>query len=114
MVTASNAAETSGRPEGLRPGRQRDALQAALKMFWGTFGVALDSFEHVPSDGGAAAVTAFESGDVAMACAFGGGVLAMLAAGGLVDDASEQEAIGIRLFDIISIPTQFGIDHGRR
>jgi len=49
---------------------------------------------------------------VAMACAFGGAVNQMVSDGGnLVMTGSEQEAIGIRVFDIISIPTSFGEDN---
>ena len=109
-VTAANAAETLAGQKVYAP--VGNVTHYKLLKMLGHLGVALDSFEHVPSDGGAAAVAAFESGDVAMACAFGGGVLSMLAAGGnLVMTGSEQEDIGIRVFDIISIPTQFGIDH---
>ena len=112
-VTAANAAETLAGQKVYAP--VGNVTHYKLLKMLGHLGVALDSFEHVPSDGGAAAVAAFESGDVAMACAFGGGVLRMLAAGGnLVMTGSEQEAIGIRVFDIISIPTQFGVDHPRR
>jgi len=75
-------------------------------------GVDLGSVEHIPSEGGAAAVAAFNSGDVALACAFGGSVNQMIADGGnLVMTGSEQEAIGIRVFDIISTTDQFGADH---
>ena len=72
-------------------------------------GVDLGSVEHIPSEGGAAAVAAFSSGDVALACAFGGSVNQMIADGGnLVMTGSEQEAIGIRVFDIISTTGDFG------
>ncbi len=109
-VTAANAAETLAGQKVYAP--VGNVTHYKLLKMLGHLGVPLDSFEHVPSDGGAAAVAAFESGDVAMACAFGGGVLSMLAAGGnLVMTGGEQEDIGIRVFDIISIPTQFGVDH---
>jgi len=63
----------------------------------------------IPSEGGAAAVAAFESGDVAIACAFGGSVLEMLNTGGeRLNTAEEKEAMGIRVFDIVSIPASFG------
>ena len=59
--------------------------------------------ELIQSEGGPAAVAALDSGEVAMACAFGGAVNEMIANGGnLVMTGSEQEAIGIRVFDIIS------------
>ena len=76
-------------------------------------GVSLDDVSLIPSEGGPAAVAAFENGDVAMACAFGGAINMMLASGGnLVMTGSEQEALGIRVFDIISAPRSFAEEHG--
>jgi len=76
-------------------------------------GVDLGDVSLIPSEGGPAAVAAFENGDVAMACAFGGAINMMLAAGGnLVMTGSEQEALGIRVFDIISAPRGFADEHG--
>ena len=76
-------------------------------------GVSLDDVSLIPSEGGPAAVAAFENGDVAMACAFGGAINMMLASGGnLVMTGSEQEALGIRVFDIISAPRSFAEAHG--
>jgi len=73
-------------------------------------GIAPDDVNIIPSEGGAAAVAAFESGDVAIACAFGGSVLSMLDAGGIrLNTAAEKEAMGIRVFDIVSIPADFGV-----
>jgi len=75
-------------------------------------GVSLDDVSLIPSEGGPAAVAAFENGDVAMACAFGGAINTMLAAGGnLVMTGAEQEALGIRVFDIISAPRNFAEAH---
>ncbi len=75
-------------------------------------GVDLDSVELIQSEGGPAAVAALDSGNVAMACAFGGAVNQMIAAGGnLVMTGSEQEAIGIRVFDIISTTGTFAEEY---
>ena len=75
-------------------------------------GVDTDSVELIQSEGGPAAVAALDSGNVAMACAFGGAVNQMIAAGGnLVMTGSEQEAIGIRVFDIISTTGAFAEEH---
>lgn len=76
-------------------------------------GVDATQVELIPSEGGAAAVAAHASGDVAMACAFGGALNEMLNQGGsLLMTGAEQEALGIRVFDIISIPKAFGEEHG--
>ena len=75
-------------------------------------GVDLNSVELIQSEGGPAAVAALDSGNVAMACAFGGAVNQMIEAGGnLVMTGSEQEAIGIRVFDIISTTGAFAEQH---
>ena len=71
-------------------------------------GVDINSVELIQSEGGPAAVAALDSGNVAMACAFGGAVNAMIESGGtLVMTGTEQEAIGIRVFDIISTTGTF-------
>ena len=71
-------------------------------------GVDTGSVELIQSEGGPAAVAALEAGEVAMACAFGGAVNQMIANGGnLVMTGPEQEAIGIRVFDIISTTGDF-------
>jgi len=65
-----------------------------------------------PVRGRPGAVAALDSGAVAMACAFGGAVNEMIANGGnLVMTGSEQEAIGIRVFDIISTTGDFADDY---
>ena len=56
---------------------------------------------------GADAAVAFARGDVAMACAFGGPLQRMLETGDLLMTATEQEAIGIRVFDVISATESF-------
>ena len=75
-------------------------------------GVDTDSVELIQSEGGPAAAAALDSGNVAMACAFGGAVNQMIADGGnLVMTGAEQEAIGIRVFDIISTTGTFAEEH---
>jgi len=109
-VTAANAAESLAGQNIYTP--IGNVTHFKLLKMLEHLGVSLDSFSLIPSEGGSAAVAAFNSGDVAMACAFGGAVNQMVSDGGnLVMTGSEQEAIGIRVFDIISIPTSFGEDH---
>ena len=75
-------------------------------------GVDKASVDLIPSEGGPAAVVALESGDAVMACAFGGAVNTMIANGGnLLMTGAEQEAIGIRVFDIISTTGDFAARH---
>ncbi|MCE2527597.1 MAG: ABC transporter substrate-binding protein [Actinomycetia bacterium] len=75
-------------------------------------GVDTDTVELIQSEGGPAAVAALDSGNLAMACAFGGAVNRMIENGGnLVMTGSEQEDIGIRVFDIISTTGTFAAEY---
>ena len=75
-------------------------------------GVDSESVNLIQSEGGPAAVAALDTGDIAMACAFGASLLKMLENGGnLVMTGAEQEAIGIRVFDIISTTGTFAAEH---
>lgn len=60
-----------------------------------------------PADG----ATAMARGDVAMACGFGGALARMKEYGTVLMTAKEQEAIGIRVFDIVSVTEDFANEH---
>ena len=105
-ITADNAAETLAGQSIYTP--LGNVTHFKLLKMLEHLGVDTSSVELIQSEGGPAAVAALDSGDVAMACAFGGAVNQMLANGGnLVMTGSEQEAIGIRVFDIISTTGDF-------
>ncbi|MGH1487826.1 MAG: ABC transporter substrate-binding protein [Acidimicrobiales bacterium] len=76
-------------------------------------GVDLDGLNVVPAEGGAATAAAFETGEVAVGCAFGGSVVQMLDSGGelIMTGAEHESDIGIFTYDIVSIPTAFGEAH---
>jgi taurine transport system substrate-binding protein len=76
-------------------------------------GVNLDDLEVVQATDGGTTAAAFETGDIDVGCAFGASVVNMLDGGGnLIMTGAEQETeVGIRTFDIVSIPTQFGVDY---
>ena len=66
----------------------------------------------IQSEGAPAAVAALEAGEVALACAFGGSVNQMINNGGnLLMTGAEQEAIGIRVFDITSTTGPFADEY---
>ena len=105
-ITASNAAETLAGQSIYTP--LGNVTHFKLLKMLEHLGVDSSAVELIQSEGGAAAVAALDSGDVAMACAFGGAVNEMIANGGnLVMTGAEQEAIGIRVFDIISTTGDF-------
>ena len=109
-ITADNAAETLAGQSIYTP--LGNVTHFKLLKMLEHLGVDKASVELIPSEGGTAAVVALESGDAVMACAFGGAVNKMIANGGnLLMTGSEQEAIGIRVFDIISTTGDFAARH---
>lgn len=109
-VTAENAAETLAGQSIYTP--LGNVTHFKLLKMLEHLGVDTSTVELIQSEGGPAAVAALDSGEVAMACAFGGAVNEMIASGGnLVMTGSEQEAIGIRVFDIISTTGDFAAEH---
>ncbi len=105
-VTADNAAQTLEGQSIYTP--LGNVTHFKLLKMLEHLGVDISSVELIQSEGGPAAVAALDSGEVAMACAFGGAVNQMIANGGnLVMTGAEQEAIGIRVFDIISTTGDF-------
>ena len=109
-ITADNAAETLAGQKIYTP--LGNVTHFKLLSMLEHLGVDTSTVELIQSEGGPAAVAALDSGAVAMACAFGGAVNQMIADGGnLVMTGSEQEAIGIRVFDIISTTGTFAAEH---
>ncbi|MEL6373040.1 MAG: ABC transporter substrate-binding protein [Pseudomonadota bacterium] len=60
-----------------------------------------------PAEGAAA----LSRGDLAMSCGWGGALRRMKAHGKVLLTAAEQEAIGIRVFDVISVTNKFAKEH---
>ena len=60
---------------------------------------------------GSDAADALEHGEVAMACAFGGPLARMRELGEELMSAAEQEAIGVRVFDVVVAPEEFVEGH---
>ena len=109
-ITAANAAETLAGQKIYTP--LGNVTHFKLLSMLEHLGVDTSTVELIQSEGGPAAVAALDAGEVALACAFGGAVNQMIANGGnLVMTGSEQEAIGIRVFDIISTTGTFAAEH---
>ena len=105
-VTAKNAAETLAGQSIYTP--LGNVTHFKLLKMLEHLGVDTATVSLIESEGGPAAVAALDSGDVALACAFGDAVNQMIADGGhLVMTGAEQEAIGIRVFGIISTSGDF-------
>jgi len=109
-VTAANASETLAGQSIYTP--LGNVTHFKLLKMLDHLGVDASGVNLIQSEGSSAAPAALESGEVAMACAFGGAVNEMIANGGnLVMTGAEQEAIGIRVFDIISTTGDFADAH---
>ena len=109
-ITADNAAETLAGQSIYTP--LGNVTHFKLLKMLEHLGVDTSTVELIQSEGGPAAVAALDSGAVALACAFGGAVNEMVDLGGnLVMTGAEQEAIGIRVFDVISTTGTFAEEH---
>ena len=75
------------------------------------FGISESDVSIVPVSGGNDAAAAFLSGQVDIACAFGGPLDKMKAEGTVLMTGAEQGNIGIQTFDVISVTDEFAEDH---
>ncbi len=111
-LTRDNAAEVLNGATVMTPiGNVTHFKMLSMMEF---LGVNLDDLNIVPAEGGASTAAAFEAGDIQVGCAFGGSLVAMQETdGSLIMTGAEQESeIGIFTYDIVSIPTSFGEEHG--
>ena len=106
-ITKANAKQLEGKKVGTPIG---NVTHYKLLRMLDHLGVDASKVEMVQMNGADAAV-AFARGDIAMGCAFGGPMLRMLENGSLLMTAAEQEAIGIRVFDVISVTGEFAAEH---
>ena len=109
-ITQQNAAETLAGQRIYTP--LGNVNHYKLLRMLDHLGVDADSVELIQSEGGAAAVAALASGEVALSCAFGGAINEMVAAGGhLLMTGAEMQAIGINIFDLIVTTREFAEAH---
>lgn len=106
-ITQANASELEGKKIGTPIG---NVTHYKLLRVLDHLGVDASKVEFVQMNGADAAV-AMMQGDVVMGCAFGGPVLRMMEVGAPLMTAAEQEAIGIRVFDVVSATTSFAAEH---
>lgn len=102
-VTKANAKKLEGMKVGTPIG---NVTHYKLLRMLSHLGVDASKVNLVQMNGADAAV-AFARGDIAMGCAFGGPMLRMKESGEYLMTAAEQEAIGIRVFDVISVTDEF-------
>ena len=106
-ITQANAADLEGRKIATPIG---NVTHYKLLRMLDHLGVDASKVDMVQMNGADAAV-ALARGDVAAGCAFGGPLQRMKEHGSELMTAAEQEAIGIRVFDVISVTESFANDH---
>ncbi len=102
-ITKANAKQLEGKKVGTPIG---NVTHYKLLRVLDHLGVDASKVNMVQMNGADAAV-AFGRGDIVMGCAFGGPMLRMKERGEYLMTAQEQEAIGIRVFDVISANGDF-------
>ena len=107
-ITRSTAVRLEGRKVAVQAGSiSHYRLLKALTHL----GVDPERVEIVAMSDGAAAAKALQQGEVTMACASGSALRSMVTLGKPLLSGAEQDAIGLRLFDIITVPTAFVEEH---
>ena len=106
-VTQANAADLEGKKIATPIG---NVTHYKLLRMLDHLGVDASKVDMVQMNGADAAV-ALSRGDVAAGCAFGGPLQRMKEFGSELMTAAEQEAIGIRVFDVVSVTEDFAKDH---
>ncbi len=106
-ITKANAKELEGKKIGTPIG---NVTHYKLLRMLDHLGVDATKVNMVQMNGADAAV-AFARGDIVMGCAFGGPMLRMKETGEYLMTAKEQEDIGIRVFDVISVTKEFADEH---
>ena len=106
-ITQENASELEGKRIGTPIG---NVTHYKLLRVLDHLGVDASKVEFVQMSGADAAI-AMMQGDVVMGCAFGGPVQRMMEVGEPLMTAEEQDAIGIRVFDVVSATKSFAENH---
>ena len=106
-ITQANATDLEGKKVATPIG---NVTHYKLLRMLDHLGVDASKVDMVQMNGADAAV-ALARGDVTAGCAFGGPLQRMKEVGAELMTAAEQEAIGIRVFDVISVTEDFANDH---
>ncbi len=106
-ITQANAKELEGKKVATPIG---NVTHYKLLRMLDHLGVDATKVDMVQMNGADAAV-AFARGDVVMGCAFGGPLQRMKESGKELMTAAEQEAIGIRVFDVVSVTEEFATNY---
>lgn len=103
-ISRSNASELETKKVATLPG---SVSHFKLLKMLAHLKVDASKVEIVAMDTAASAAEALQRGDVVMACAFGSALRSMAQLGEPLMTTGEQEAIGLKLFDIVVTSTEF-------
>ena len=106
-ITKASAKRLEGKKVGTPIGNVTHYKLLRMLDHLGVDAAKVELVQMNPAD----AAVAFARGDIAMGCAFAGPLLRMLELGDPLMTAAEQEAIGIRVFDVVSVTGDFLADH---
>jgi len=107
-ITQASAVQLAGRKIAIQVG---SITHYRLLKILDHLGVDSAEVEIVPMPDDTASAYALEQGYVAMACASGSALHSMYGSGKPLMTGAELEAIGLRLFDIVTVPTKFATEH---
>ena len=107
-ITRVNAIQLAGRKIAIQVG---GITHYRLLKILDHLGLDSTQVKILPMPDDAASAYALQQGYVAMACASGSALRSMYGSGKPLMTGAELEAIGLRLFDIVTVPTRFTIEH---
>ena len=107
-ITQANVVQLAGRKIAIQVG---SISHYRLLKILDHLDVDQSKVEIVPMPNDAASAYALEQGYVAMACASGSALRGMYGSGKPLMTGTELESIGLRLFDIVTVPTKFATEH---
>lgn len=106
-ITQANAKDLEGKKVASPIGNVTHYKMLRTLQHLGVDASKINLLQMNPPEGAAA----LARGDVAMACGFGGALRRMMNFGEPLMTAKEQEAIGIRVFDVVSVTNDFAENH---
>ena len=106
-ITQANAGDLEGKKVAVPFGTVAHYKMLRVMSHLNVNSNKIHLLDMAPADSAAA----MARGDVAMACGWGGALRRMKQYGEVLMTAKEQEAIGIRVFDVISVNNSFAKDH---
>ena len=106
-ITQANAKDLEGKKVASPIGNVTHYKMLRTLQHLGVDASKINLLQMNPPEGAAA----LARGDVAMACGFGGALRRMMNFGEPLMTAKEQEAIGIRVFDVVSVTNDFAREH---